>query len=171
MVEERPANGRKRTILNMGEITTRPARPEDLDILLTFEQGIIAAERPFDSTLKDGEIHYYDLGQMITAPDAEVIVAELDGEVVGSGYARIMIPKSYLKHSRYCYLGFMYTKPEHRGMGVNNKVLEALKSWAISQNITELRLEVYHENNPAIKAYQKAGFTPNLLEMRLGLDQ
>jgi len=154
----------------MSEITTRAALPADLEILLTFEQGIITAERPFDSTLKDGEIHYYDLGEMITEPDVEVIVAELDGEIVGSGYARIMIPKSYLKHSRYCYLGFMYTKPEHRGKGVNNKVLEALKAWALSQDIRELRLEVYHQNQPALKAYEKAGFKGHLLEMRLGLD-
>jgi len=154
----------------MSEITTRAALPADLEILLTFEQGIITAERPFDSTLKDGEIHYYDLGEMITAPDVEVIVAEIDGELVGSGYARIMIPKSYLRHSRYCYLGFMYTKPEHRGKGVNNKVLEALKAWALSQDIRELRLEVYHQNQPALKAYEKAGFKGNLLEMRLGLD-
>ncbi|MCO5950034.1 GNAT family N-acetyltransferase [Mucilaginibacter flavidus] len=154
----------------MGEIITRSARPADLDILLTFEQGIITAERPFDPTLKEGEIHYYDLGLMITAPDVEVIVAELDGELVGSGYARIMIPKSYLKHSRYCYLGFMYTKPEHRGKGVNNKVLEALKAWALSQDIRELRLEVYHQNQPALKAYEKAGFKGHLLEMRLGLN-
>ncbi|WP_295793221.1 GNAT family N-acetyltransferase [Mucilaginibacter sp.] len=154
----------------MEHVITRKAQLSDLDTLLTFEQGIISAERPFDSTLKDGEIHYYDLGQMITAPDVEVIVAELDGEVIGSGYARIMIPKSYLKHSRYCYLGFMYTKPEHRGKGVNNKVLEALKAWALSQDIRELRLEVYHENQPALKAYEKAGFKGHLLEMRLGLD-
>ena len=154
----------------MSEIITRTALPADLEVLLTFEQGIITAERPFDPTLKEGEIHYYDLGQMIIAPDVEVIVAELNGEIVGSGYARIMIPKSYLKHSRYCYLGFMYTKPEHRGKGVNNEVLEALKAWALSQGINELRLEVYHGNNPAIKAYEKAGFTPNLLEMRIALD-
>jgi ribosomal protein S18 acetylase RimI-like enzyme len=154
----------------MSEIITRAALPADLEILLTFEQGIITAERPFDSTLKDGEIHYYDLGQMITAPDVEVIVAEINGEIAGSGYARIMIPKSYLKHSRYCYLGFMYTKPEHRGKGINNKVLEALKAWALSQDIRELRLEVYHQNQPALKAYEKAGFKGNLLEMRLELD-
>jgi RimJ/RimL family protein N-acetyltransferase len=154
----------------MSEITTRAALPADLGVLLTFEQGIITAERPFDSTLKDGEIHYYDLEKMITAPDVEVIVAELDGEIVGSGYARILIPKNYLKHAKYCYLGFMYTKPEHRGKGVNNKVLEALKAWALSQGIRELRLEVYHENQPALKAYEKAGFKGNLLEMRLALD-
>ena|ERR1700744_1741788 len=151
------------------DITTRPARLNDLDTLLIFEQGIVETERPFDTTLKDGEIHYYDLAKMIEAPDVEVIVAELGSEVIGSGYARIVESKPYLKHPQHCYLGFMYVKPEYRGKSVNNKVLQALKQWALSKSITELRLEVYNENQPAIKAYEKAGFTPNLLEMRFGL--
>ncbi len=92
-------------------ITTRPARLRDLDTLLTFEQGIVEAERPFDTTLKDGEIHYYDLAKMIEAPDVEVIVAGLDGEVIGPGYARIVELKPYLRHPQHCYLGFMYVKP------------------------------------------------------------
>jgi len=99
-----------------------------------------------------------------------VIVAELNGEVIGSGYARITQSKDYLKHDRHCYLGFMYVKPEYRGKGVNNLVLQALKQWAKSQGINELRLEVYNDNQPAIRAYEKAGFTPNLLEMRMGID-
>lgn len=154
----------------MNGITTRKAQPSDLDILLSFEQGIITAERPFDPTLKDGEIHYYDLAKMIAAPDVEVLVAELNGEVIGSGYARIIQSKDYLKHNRHCYLGFMYVKPEYRGKGVNNLVLEALKQWTLDQGINELRLEVYNDNQPAIRAYEKAGFTPNLLEMRIGID-
>lgn len=154
----------------MNGITTRKAQPSDLDILLSFEQGIITAERPFDPTLKDGEIHYYDLAKMIAASDVEVIVAELNGEVIGSGYARIIQSKDYLKHNRHCYLGFMYVKPEYRGKGVNNLVLEALKQWTLDQGINELRLEVYNDNQPAIRAYEKAGFTPNLLEMRIGID-
>jgi RimJ/RimL family protein N-acetyltransferase len=153
----------------MKQIITRSAQLSDLNTLLSFEQGIITAERPFDSTLKDGEIHYYDLAAMIIASDAEVIVAELNGEVIGSGYARITESKDYLKHTRHCYLGFMYVKPEHRGKGINNMVLEALKQWTLGQNITELRLEVYHDNLPAVKAYEKAGFTPNLVEMRMGI--
>lgn len=152
------------------KIIARKAQPSDLNTLLSFEQGIITAERPFDSTLKEGEIHYYDLAKLIDDPSFEVIVAELDGEVIGSGYARITRSKDYLKHDRHCYLGFMYVKPEHRGKGVNNLVLEALKQWTRSQGVNELRLEVYNDNQPAIRAYKKAGFTPNLLEMRMGID-
>jgi GNAT superfamily N-acetyltransferase len=56
----------------------------------------------------------------------------------------------------------MYTDPRHRGKGVN-AVIEALKEWCRSQNITELRLDVYHDNPSAIRAYEKAGFKKHLL--------
>jgi hypothetical protein len=94
----------------MEQITTRKAQLSDLEILLSFEQGIIKAERPFDPTLKDGEIHYYDIGWMITAPHIAVIVAEINGELIGSAYARIEDSKIYLKHPKHAYLGFMYVK-------------------------------------------------------------
>lgn len=154
----------------MENIQVRTARLEDLDTLLQFEQGVITAERPFDETLKEGHIHYYNLKAMIESPGTEVVLAEVDGEVAGSGYARIEDSKPYNQHTRHAYLGFMYVPPQHRGKGINGKIIEALKSWAVSKGITELRLDVYHGNEAAIKAYEKAGFSKLLVNMRLGLD-
>ncbi|HXL58536.1 MAG TPA: GNAT family N-acetyltransferase, partial [Chitinophagaceae bacterium] len=106
--------------------------------LLRFEQNLIAAERPFDNTLKKGYIHYYDIAEMIKASHIEVVVAEFNDEIIGSGYARIETAKPYLAHQQHAYLGFMYVDPAHRGKGANKKIIETLKKWAIAQNITEL---------------------------------
>lgn len=153
----------------MEQIITRTATLADLSILLEFEQGIIQTERPFDPTLKDGHINYYDIAAMIQAPHVEVIVAELNGEIIGSGYARIEDSKVYLKHPKHAYLGFMYVKPEYRGKGVNKQVIATLQQWAIKRGITEFRLDVYSDNLPAVKAYEKIGFTKHLIEMRMDL--
>jgi ribosomal protein S18 acetylase RimI-like enzyme len=153
----------------MDQITIRTATLDDLATLLIFEQGVITAERPFDETLQDGEIHYYDIAEMIKAPHVEVVVAELNNEIVGSGYARIETSKIYLKHPKHAYLGFMYVKPGHRGKGINKKIIEGLQKWGIEQGITEFRLEVYHDNLPAIKAYEKIGFAKLMIEMRMEL--
>ena len=153
----------------MEKIIIRKATLNDLEALLRFERNIINTERPFDPTIKDGEIHYYDIAQMIMAENVEVAVAEFDGEVIGSGYARIENSKIYLKHPKQAYLGFMYVEPGHRGKGVNQKIVEALKNWSITQNVTELRLEVYNDNLAAIKAYEKTGFAKHMIEMRIGL--
>jgi GNAT superfamily N-acetyltransferase len=154
----------------MNKITIRKAIHGDLETLLEFEQGIIKTERPFDNTLKAGLIHYYDLEAMIDAEDVLLLVAERDGELAGSGYARIENVKNYLKHLQHAYLGFMYVKPAFRGKGVNQMIIEALKQWCRERNITEMRLEVYDENVGAVKAYEKAGFKRILTWMRLGLN-
>ena len=39
----------------------RKAKLSDLDMLLKFEQDLIALERPFDKSFRDGEITYYNL--------------------------------------------------------------------------------------------------------------
>jgi GNAT superfamily N-acetyltransferase len=153
----------------MDTITIRAATRLDLDTLLRFEQGVIAAERPFDPTLRPGLIHYYDLEQMITAPHIHLVVAEWESQLIGSGYARLESAKPYLQHSRHAYLGFMYVEPTYRGKGINKMIIEALAQWSRAQNITELRLDVYHDNLSAIRAYERAGFTQHMVQMRLGL--
>lgn len=151
-------------------VTTRKATLEDLTILLDFEQELIKAERPFDSTFKEGKISYYDIEKMIVADEVELIVAEENNEIIASGYASIIIPKSYFKFNKFAYLGFMYTKPLHRGRGINKLVVETLFNWVRSQDTDEVRLDVYDSNYGAIKAYEKVGFQRHLLKMRMTLE-
>lgn len=151
----------------MNTIHIRKADDEDLSKLLRLEQGIIEAERPFDSTLKENNIHYYNLPAMLQDASLALMVAEAGEEIVGCGYARIEKAKSYLLHSFHAYLGFMFVLPAYRGQGINLKIIDALKNWALSKGVTELRLEVYHENTAAIRAYEKAGFQPLMLQMRM----
>lgn len=147
----------------------REATLHDIPFLLQFEQGVITAERPFDSTLKEDPIEYYDLPLLISSPDSHLLVVELEGKPVASGYARIEVSKSYHGHTHHAYLGFMYTEPEHRGKGFNQLILQALADWSRSRGIRELRLEVYQDNQPAIRSYEKAGFSKYMIQMRMGI--
>ncbi len=155
----------------MNHVTIRKASIEDLPQLRVFEQGVIEAERPFDKTLKKGSIEYYDLEAMIMAEHIELLVAEVKGKLIGSGYARIENAKTYLQHQKHAYLGFMYVLPAYRGQAINQKIIEALKHWAVHRQITEFRLDVYFENLPAIKAYEKAGFGKHMIEMRMSTNE
>ena len=152
----------------MEQVRIRKATLADLETLLGFEQGVISAERPFDVTLKS-DTRYYDIEKMIEASNVELLVAELDNEVIGSGYARIEAAKPYNQHSQHAYLGFMYVKPEHRGKGINKMIIDELARWSATQHITELRLDVYHPNESAIKAYEKFGFVKHMVHMRMGI--
>lgn len=151
----------------MDDFRVRSAKIEDLEILLNFEQGIIAVERPYDPTLANDPITYYDLKELILSNKAEVVVVTYNAEVVASGYAQIRKAKSYLDHDVYAYLGFMYTHPDFRGKGINKKVVDTLVKWSKSKDVKELKLTVYEENLGAIKAYEKVGFKKHLIEMRM----
>src|SRR5688572_28660263 len=156
----------------MDQVIIRQANVDDLQLLLEFEQAIIESERPFDETIRCGpDVHYYDLEALLASPDAEVVVAELDSEIIGSGYARIENAESYIKHRKHSYLGFMYVVPEHRGKGINKKIVEALEAWTRSRGVTEMKMDVYSENSVAIRAYEKSGYTGLILQMRRELTE
>ena len=151
----------------MDALTFRPATTKDLPTLHQFEQGVIKAERPFNPTLKAGKVHYYDLETLLNNPYAIIIVGELDGVIITSGYVKILTAKPQFKFEQYAYMGFMYVLPEYRGKGVNKRLLNELIAWAKTRGIQEVRLDVYEENMPAVRAYEKRGFKKLLVEMRL----
>ena len=148
----------------------RIANLDDLPTLLEFEQRLIKAERPMDPSIKDGDISYYDISEMIKATNSEVFVVELDHDIVASGYAKIIDDRPYLKHTKQGYLGFMYVPEEHRGKGLNKLILDALIDWCKARNIFEIRLDVYDVNETAIKAYKKSGFKNYLINMRFDIE-
>jgi ribosomal protein S18 acetylase RimI-like enzyme len=63
----------------------------------------------------------------------------------------------------------MYVHPLYRGRGINKIIIEELKRLVQERGVTELRLEVFSQNEPAIKAYEKVGFTSHIIQMRMSL--
>lgn len=153
----------------MSDFIIREANVDDLPSLREFEQGVIEAERPFDAGLKPDPISYYDIEQLIAAPDVRLAVAEVDGRLIGCGYARIEDAKPYLQYNRQSYLGFMFVHPDFRRRGINNLILDDLYRWTLSMGVTEVTLEVYPDNSGAVRAYEKAGFSPYLVQMNATL--
>jgi ribosomal protein S18 acetylase RimI-like enzyme len=61
----------------------------------------------------------------------------------------------------------MYVSPDFRGKGINKALVGHLISWSKNKGAQAVYLDVYSENASAIKAYEKVGFEPSLLEMKL----
>lgn len=151
-------------------ITIRKARLADLEALLAFEQSIIEFERPFDPHMVTNHFNYYDLAELLENPDAEVLVAESGQVLVGSGYAKKKKSLHFHEDEFHSFFGFMYVDPEFRGQGINKKIIDELKLWSNNKGLNVVRLTVYADNPSAIKAYQKTGFSGDILGMQLKLD-
>ena len=150
----------------MSDIIIRAARIEEIEKLLQFEQLIIEYERPFVKNMKTEHFNYYSLEELINSNDAEVLVAESSGQLIGSGYAKIKKSLSYIKNEFHAFLGYMYVEPLHRGKAVNQLIVNQLIRWSKSKGMEEVRLTVFAENESAIRAYDKAGFDKQVIEMR-----
>jgi len=151
------------------EFKFRQARFEDIPTLLVLEQGVVEAERPFNSSIKEVGATYYDLEELIASENACLIIVEDNGKIIGTGYSQIRESKQSLNHEYHGYLGFMYVDPIYRGKGINKEVMDYLIDWTKGNGITDFYLDVYAQNASAIKAYEKVGFAPCLLEMKLNL--
>lgn len=152
--------------INAANIVIRRALAADAETLRDFERNIITAERPFDPTIKSGDIAYYDLPRLIDMDEAFVALAEADGAPIGCGFARKTPSRAFTEPPFHAYVGLMYVAPSYRGRGVAGAIVARLSEWARENGLTEMRLEVYPDNERAVRAYDAAGFTPYMLEMR-----
>jgi GNAT superfamily N-acetyltransferase len=149
----------------------RLAQQEDLPIMLEFEQGVIEEERPFNNSIKKTDVNYYDLHDLLADSDTSLQLVEHDGRVVGCGYAQLRASESAFVHDKHAYLGFMYVEPAIRGQGVNKMIIESLISWSKDRGVYDFYLQVYVGNRAAIRAYEKVGFAPEMVEMKLNLSK
>ena len=147
----------------------REAAPGDLEQLYALEQKVVEAERPFNSAIKAGHPTYYDIEALLSGSESCLLVAEESGVIIGTGYAQIRPSKASLEHDSHAYLGFMYVASAHRGQGINRRIIDMLIAWSKKQGVSDYYLDVYSGNTSAIRAYEKIGFEPCIIEMKLGV--
>lgn len=148
----------------------REATLDDLSTLLEFEKRLIEYERDFMPNLKKSDFNYYNLKSYIKDPEISVVVAEEKNKLIASGYALIKDNKIYKTPEKLIFLGFMYVIPEFRGEGVNKMILDYLIAWGKNKGLNEFQLTVYAQNESAIKAYKKSGFSFETITMRINLE-
>lgn len=145
----------------------RAATLDDIKTLLTLEQAVVEAERPFNKAIKDSGATYYDIENLILSENSYMLVVEVNSQIIATGYVQIRPSKTSLNHESHGYLGFMYVEPEYRGRGLNKTIMDRLIEWCEAKGISDFYLDVYAKNSAAVRAYEKLGFAPTLMEMSL----
>ena len=59
----------------------------------------------------------------------------------------------------YWWIQSMFLLPDYRGKGLMNRLIEAVREAAKQEEAVDLRLYVHNQNERAIKAYRKSGFS------------
>ena len=138
----------------MIEITR--AEKEDTPLILEFIQGLAEYERLRDSCVATEEKLRDTL--FSARPDAEVIIARLDGEPMG--FALFFHNYSTFLAQLGMYLEDLFVKPAARGKGVGYALLSELARIAVERNCGRLEWAVLDWNELAIDFYQRIGARP-----------
>ena len=153
----------------MAPIQLRKATEHDRSTLLRFEQNLIEHERPFDPDLKTHDALYYDMDFLLHSKQVHFVVAYNTTQAdvpIACGYVKRMPNAPKYTDPFHAYIGFMYTEPAYRGHGIAQQILNELVTWSQAQGMQQIILEVYQQNQNAVKAYEKVGFRPQIVQMR-----
>ncbi len=121
--------------------TIRPACPGDLSSLVRLEQTCFAipwTEQSLRSDLANPTLAHYFVA---VTPSEEIV-----------GYIACYQAADTAQITNLAVL------PSFRRHGIGEKLLSALLSWALDNQIAVVDLEVRASNEPAIHLYQKMGF-------------
>ena len=105
----------------------------------------------------------------IEAPDADFLLAEQEGAVVGFAlvlYAGWTPEFSCVLPHRYASLNDLIVAPEKRRQGIGSSLLGAAKRWARDRRLEYLELNVLAQNSSAIALYESHDFVEAARTMR-----
>jgi GNAT superfamily N-acetyltransferase len=139
-----------------GTSPVRPARPDDVRVVLSLIRELADYERSLDAVqATEAQLLAALFGD---APAAYCHVAESDGEVVG--FALWFLNFSTWLGSHGIYLEDLYVRPSARGTGLGSALLTALVEIARERGYGRVEWSVLNWNVDAQGFYRSIGAVP-----------
>lgn len=151
--------------------TIRPAARDDLSAIGRLGALLVRTHHDFDpkrflpATPQTEQLYGSFLGAQLEEPDVIVLVAELDGEVLGYTYAGV---EGYDYMALRGPAGALYdivVDPAHRRQGVGRLLLEATVVALEARGAPRVVLSTAEQNESAQRLFVHAGFRPTMIEM------
>jgi ribosomal protein S18 acetylase RimI-like enzyme len=143
----------------------RPARLEDAEALAAIDRRVVLDGRGVVRTVDQaGSAERFR--QTIAGyaePDGLLVVAEVDGVVVGEGTVR----RHAMAFCRHNAIFALQVDPLHQGRGVGRAISDALVAWADAHDVERLQLSVRSDNIRAIRLYRSLGFYEEMRRIAL----
>ena len=135
----------------------RPAEPSDAPALVALLQSVGAEPEGWllsDANLRSVAAERRYVRSVRRHPDARLLVAEIDGEIVG----RLSLARDPHPCSAHVADFGITVAARHRRRGIGTALLGAADAWARDAGISKLELHVFPHNEAAINLYEKLGY-------------
>jgi GNAT superfamily N-acetyltransferase len=103
-------------------------------------------------------------------PDALLLVAEQDGQIVGMAAGHVHKP-SMSSEELAVELGSVYVTEEHRERGVAGALTAEVVRFARECGVSRITLKTFARNEEALLAWKRLGFEPRMIQMTATVDR
>ena len=148
----------------MGTVTVRSARPEDLPRLVELLEFGALVEGKEDRD--DGGAYASALEEISNTPGCAVLVAEADGEVVGTCQL-IVFRHLQARGGRCAEIESMHVHPDHRGRGIGTQLLASAVEAARQAGCYRIQLTSNRQRPDAHRFYEREGLTGSHIGFKL----
>ena len=135
----------------------RPAEPGDAQALVALLNAVGAEPEGWllsDASRRSVAAERRYIRSVRRHPDAALLVAELDGELVG----RLSLARDPHPSSAHVADFGLTVAAAYRRRGIGTALLAAAEEWARDAGIRKLELHVFPHNRAAIALYEKVGY-------------
>ena len=134
----------------------RSASEKDVQILVKLAEEFIPGEA-------DAKKRIVVLNQALKNPNYELLVAELEGEIVG--FIDQWIIQDFTHGAKLSYIHSLYVSSKHRRKGIASRLLQETMKNARDRKVSEIHITTRFDNKPAISLYRKQGLLREHLEL------
>ena len=149
----------------------RSATPADLPTVGRLGALLVRTHHAFDRrrflapTPRTEQGYASFLGTQLADPEAVLLVAEQDGQVVGYAYAGIEGHDWMSLRGPAGVLHDLLVDPDHRGKGVGAMLLQAMLTRLQERGASQVVLSTAERNEGAQRLFARAGFRRTMIEM------
>ena len=154
-------------------IIVRRGTVDDAETIAGFALQLFAQHRAYDpdrfARLSDPDGAAWFYGNQTNAPDAAILVAEIDGEIVGFAYLQYEERNYADLLENAARLHDLYVAENARGTGTGKRLMEAAIETGRKFGADKMILSVAAKNEVAREFFDHAGFETKMVEMMLSL--
>lgn len=143
----------------------RAARPQELDrvaalwTLLAEHHGPAAGLAPATGTAFAVRDH---LGALLRDPDAVLLVAEANGQLIGFGAARVLRRPRIFAETARGEVEALFVRADARRAGAGRALAERLLVWLAERGLDRAALQVASGNTEGQRFWRALGFTDSM---------
>lgn len=150
------------------KVSFRTAKAEDLmSIVRMLADDVLGSQRErYEDPLPEGYINAFR--EIDADPNNELIVAELDGEVVGT-LQLTYIPSISFQGGKRCTVESVRVDEKFRGKGIGREMMRWAIERAKAKGCISMQLTTNNDRTDAHRFYESLGFSKSHVGMKLKL--